>query len=64
MIRTGETAASWMNACAASSASTPWTRSSVDRSTRDIIDVMMMTTMKIDAILMPSGRSMMLTTVV
>ena len=50
--------------CATSSASTPWTRSSVERSTRDISDVMTMTTMKIDAILRPSGRSMMFTTVV
>ena len=41
MIRTGAAAASWMNARAAASGSTPWTRSSVDRNTREINDVMM-----------------------
>ena len=41
-----------------------WMRSSVDRSTRETSDVTMIVTMNHEAILMPSGRSMMLTTVV
>ena len=40
-------------------AATPWMRSSVERSTREIIDVTMIVTMNHDAILMPSGRSKM-----
>ena len=53
-----------MNACAGSSSSKPCTRSSVDRSVRDISDVNTIVRMKTDAILMPSGRSIMLVTVV
>ena len=64
MIRTGAPAASRMNALRRLVGVDAVTRSSVDRSTRDTSDVMTMATMKIDAILMPSGRSTMLTTVV
>ena len=53
-----------MNACAAVVGLDRMIRSSVERSTREIIDVMTIETMKIDAILMPSGRSTMLTIVV
>jgi hypothetical protein len=49
---------------ASGSALTPCTRSSVDRSTREINDVMMIVTMKNDAIFSPSGRSAMFTNVV
>jgi hypothetical protein len=46
------------------SGSTPSTRSSVDRSVRDTSDVTTMVRMKTDAILMPSGRSIMFVTLV
>ena len=36
---------------------TPWIRSSVERRTREIIDVTMIVAMNHEAILMPSGRS-------
>ena len=42
----------------------PSTRSSVDRSVRDTSEVMMMLRMKTDAILIPSGRSIMFATLV
>ena len=42
----------------------PSTRSSVDRSVRDTSDVTTMLRMKTDAILMPSGRSIMFVTLV
>ena len=63
MIRTRRDASA-MNRCAGASGSTPWIRSSVDRSTREVSDVTMMVTMNQDAILMPSGRSWMLSRVV
>ena len=53
-----------MKACAMSSSSKPCTRSSVERSVRDTSDVNTIVAMKIDAILIPSGRSNMLVTVV
>ena len=53
-----------MNRYAVASGSTAWTRSSVDRSTRETSDVTMIVTMNQDAIFTPSGRSKMLTIVV
>jgi hypothetical protein len=53
-----------MNVCASSSSATPWMRSSVDRTTREISDVSTMVTMNAEAIRRPSGRSIMLVTVV
>ena len=53
-----------MKRAAAASGSTPCTRSSVDRSTRDTSEVQMIVAMKIEAIFRPSGRSAMFTTVV
>ena len=64
MIRTGVEAASRMKRSAMSSGSTAWTRSSVERITRETSDVPMIVTMNHDAILTPSGRSMTLTIVV
>jgi hypothetical protein len=64
MMRTGCRAASRRNCSASGSALTPCTRSSVDRSTREINEVMMIVTMKNDAIFRPSGRSAMFTNVV
>lgn len=49
---------------AAASAAMPWTRSSVERMTRETSEVTMMVPMNQDAILTPSGRSMMLAMVV
>jgi hypothetical protein len=53
-----------MNARAMSSSSKPCTRSSVDLSVRETSEVKTIVAMKIDAILMPSGRSTMLVNVV
>ena len=66
MIRTPSPrfAESAMNCDAVSSGRNPWTRSSVERSARDTSEVPMMVRMKNEAILIPSGRSMMLATVV
>ena len=61
MIRTASPrAASAMNVLASASGSTRTTRSSVDRSAREISDTTTMLRMKTEAILMPSGRSKML----
>jgi hypothetical protein len=46
MIRSGASRVSRRNAAASASASIPCTRSSVERSTRDTSEVMMMVTMK------------------
>ena len=64
MIRIGPAPASCMKRRAVSSGSTDCTRSSVDRSTREMSDVTMIVTMNQEAILTPSGRSTMLTMVV
>ena len=64
MIRTGPSPASWMNRSAVASGSTDCTRSSVERSTREMSDVTMIVTMNHEAIFTPSGRSTMLTIVV
>ncbi len=53
-----------MKSRAVSSSSTCSTRSSVVRQTREMSEVKMMAPMKNEAILMPSGCSMTLTTVV
>ena len=53
-----------MNRVAVSSSTKPCTRSSVERSVRDTSDEMTMPRMNSDAILIPSGRSIMLVTVV
>ena len=53
-----------MNRIAMSSGSTDCTRSSVERITREIIEVAMMVRMNHEAILTPSGRSMTLVIVV
>ena len=55
--RTGRAARVADEALATASGCTPWIRSSVERSTREIIDVTMIVTMNHEAILMPSGRS-------
>ena len=65
ITRTWPVVAAWsMNSSAASSASTPWIRSSVERSTRDTSDSTMIEAMKIAAMRMPSGRSWMFCAVV
>ena len=63
-MRTLSGAISSTNRCAASSSSHAVMRSSVERMARESSDTNTMATMKKDAILMPSGRSMMLATVV
>jgi hypothetical protein len=60
MIRIGPAPASCMNDRAVASGSTDCTRSSVDRSTREIREV----TMNQEAIFTPSGRSITLRIVV
>ena len=64
MMRIGACATSLRNCCAVVSAMTPCTRSSVERSTREMSDVKTIVTMKNEAIFSPSGRSVMLTNVV
>ena len=64
MTRTAGSAASSMNRAADSSGRTSTILSSVDRSTRETREVPMIATMKMEAIFMPSGRSMTLTIVV
>ena len=64
MMRMGTFAASRRNCWARGSAVTPWTRSSVDRSTREMSEVTMIVTMNHVAIWTPSGRSMTLVMVV
>ena len=49
---------------APASVSTVWMRSSVERATREMIDVTMIVAMNQAAIFTPSGRSMMLAMVV
>jgi hypothetical protein len=64
MIRIGPAPASCMNDRAVASGSTDCTRSSVDRSTREIREVTMIVTMNQEAIFTPSGRSITLRIVV
>ncbi len=64
MMRTGCLRRFAQELSASGSALTPCTRSSVDRSTRETSEVMMIVTMKNDAIFRPSGRSAMFTNVV
>ncbi len=64
IMRIGACVTSWRNLCAIASAVTPCTRSSVERRTREIIEVTTIVTMNHVAICTPSGRSMTLVTVV